>query len=126
MWSDEARAAAIAARQKGGGSGPDAIGADNRQRYGSMTDSDLKGFADSHQAAADGMAGKYSDSATGEHAKMASDARSMLADRHPSDRPAAAALSNGHPKSGLVGIHSASAISRGITKMRLAFHRTDG
>lgn len=42
------------------------------------------------------------------------------------NQDAAGALANGHPKSGLVGIHSASAISRGITRMRLAFHNSDG
>lgn len=42
---------------------------------------------------------------------------------HAQDRAAAAAISTGHPKQGLVGIHSASRVTKAVRAVRLAFRK---
>lgn len=101
MWSDEARAAALAARKGAGGGGNPAI-----------TPGTAKAVVRGGLAAVD-------------RNMAALDASRAQFNADPQNAAAAKVLAGGHPKSGLTGIHSASAILRGITKLRLAFHRSD-
>lgn len=101
MWSDAARAASAAARKGAGGGNP------------AITPGTAKAVVKGALASVD-------------RNMAALDASRAQFNADPANAAAARVLSGNHPKAGLVGIHSASAISRGITKARLAFRNSAG
>lgn len=124
-WSDEARAAALAARQGKGGGSKD-LGRVDSGGIWNMTQGGDGRVTATHEASGRSVSGSLGDvhEAIGKFGMEQTMRRLGLLPA--SDQQAASALGQSHPKSGLTGIHSASAISRGITKLRLAFHNSNG
>lgn len=126
MWSDEARAAALAARKMNGPGSKDL----GRVDSGGMWN--MRQAADGSVQATHDNGTVYSGSMGDVHEKMGQYGLNQAMIRagaapDPGNVAAGAALAQGRPKGkGLVGIHSASAISRGMTKVRLAFHNSMG